>query len=529
MYYRKAITTLRNSNDSSNLAATLFNAGDEMLKARVDDSAFLYLTEAKIIFENLADSRYIGYFLGNLGILQGYKGNFSQADRDIKEAIRILEANEDYYPVCDYLLALADIYKEKNQITEAINYANRSLKLGQQFNLVEQIANASNKLSMLYEVKGDADQSLQYYKLYVQYRDSLNNLPGYKKMADLRTDFEVSQIQNRVNLLTRQKNDQKKLLLASSVIGAMAIIIVLIMVRNTKHKKKAYSILATQKQETDTERAKAENALTELRKTQKQLIHAEKMASMGELTAGIAHEIQNPLNFVNNFSEINKELSEEIANEVEKGNLEEIKLIAIDIKENSEKISLHGKRADAIVKGMLQHSRSSAGSKEPTDINALADEYLRLAYHGLRAKDKSFNAKLITDFDKSIGKIEVVPQDMGRVFLNLITNAFYACNQKLQSTVANDEANQNYEPEVSISTKKLNNQIEISVKDNANGIPQNVIDKVFQPFFTTKPTGEGTGLGLSLAYDIVKTHGGELNVETKKGEGTTFTVLIPAN
>ena len=268
-----------------------------------------------------------------------------------------------------------------------------------------------------------------------------------------------------------------------------------------------------------------EKAYTNLKTTQSQLIQAEKMASLGELTAGIAHEIQNPLNFVNNFSEINRELIQEMKDEIENGNLDEVKKIADDISANEQKISHHGKRADAIVKGMLQHSRSSSGLKEPTDINALADEYMRLSYHGLRAKDKSFNATLKTDFDNSIGTIQIVPQDMGRVILNLITNAFYAVNQKKALAIS---AGEKFEPTVTVSTRNTGESILISVKDNGNGIPQRILDKIFQPFFTTKPTGEGTGLGLSLSYDIVKAHGGELEVETKEGEGSIFLISIPA-
>jgi len=271
--------------------------------------------------------------------------------------------------------------------------------------------------------------------------------------------------------------------------------------------------------------AELKQSIEELKATQSQLIQSEKMASLGELTAGIAHEIQNPLNFVNNFSEVSNELIDEMNTELNKGDIEEAKAISNDIKQNLEKISHHGKRADAIVKGMLQHSRSSSGVKEPTDINKLADEYLRLAYHGLRAKDKSFNATLKTDFDESIGKINIIPQDMGRVILNLITNAFYVVDEKKKASASS--AGQPYEPTVSVSTKKINDNVEIIVADNGNGIPQKVLDKIFQPFFTTKPTGQGTGLGLSLSYDIVKAHGGELKVETREGEGSTFIIQLP--
>jgi two-component system NtrC family sensor kinase len=273
-----------------------------------------------------------------------------------------------------------------------------------------------------------------------------------------------------------------------------------------------------------------EKAYTELKATQAQLIQSEKMASLGELTAGIAHEIQNPLNFVNNFSEVNKELIDEMEKEFVSGNKEDGIAIASDIKQNLDKVIHHGKRADAIVKGMLQHSRSSSGVKELTDINALADEYLRLSYHGLRAKDKSFNATMQTDFDKNIGLINIIPQDIGRVLLNLYNNAFYAVTEKKNASTSSAE--QQYEPTVSVSTKKISSKsdsyrIEIRVKDNGTGIPQKVLGKIYQPFFTTKPTGQGTGLGLSLSYDIIKAHGGEIKVETKEGEGAKFIILLP--
>ena len=263
-------------------------------------------------------------------------------------------------------------------------------------------------------------------------------------------------------------------------------------------------------------------AHTSLKATQSQLIQSEKMASLGELTAGIAHEIKNPLNFVNNFSEVNKELLVELNEEIQKGNFDEVKALAKDVTDNEEKIIFHGKRADAIVKGMLQHSRSSSGVKEPTDINALADEYLRLAYHGLRAKDKSFNAKFETAFDGKLVKVNVIPQDIGRVVLNLITNAFYAVNERKKLD------QKDYEPTVTVTTKKEADKVLVSVTDNGNGIPKKVLDKIFQPFFTTKPTGQGTGLGLSLSYDIVKAHRGEISVKSKVGEGSTFTIALPA-
>jgi signal transduction histidine kinase len=269
------------------------------------------------------------------------------------------------------------------------------------------------------------------------------------------------------------------------------------------------------------EKKRTEDAMAELKATQTQLVQREKMASLGEVTAGIAHEIQNPLNFVNNFSDVNKELLEELKQEVDNGNVDDAKAIADDIIRNEEKINHHGKRADAIVKGMLQHSRTNTGQKELIDINKLTDEYMRLSYFGMRAKDKSFNAEIRTDFDERIGNVNVVPQDIGRALLNIFNNAFYVVNEKTKLT-AND-----YQPTAEVKTRRVNDKVEIIVCDNGNGIPQNIVDKIFQPFFTTKPTGQGTGLGLSLAYDIIKAHGGEIKVESKENKGTTFIIQLP--
>jgi two-component system, NtrC family, sensor kinase len=298
------------------------------------------------------------------------------------------------------------------------------------------------------------------------------------------------------------------------------LLIGIVLLRSNSKSKKANAMLQAQKN-------KVEITLSELKATQAQLIQSEKMASLGELTAGIAHEIQNPLNFVNNFSDVNQELLVEMKDEMKKGNIEEADLIVNDVIENEQKINHHGKRADAIVKGMLQHSRKSSGQKEPTDINALAGEYLRLSYHGLRAKDKSFNATMKIDFDETSGKINVIPQDIGRVLLNLFNNAFYAVSEKQKAEGGKQNAESKYEPTVSAATKKIDGRIFISVKDNGNGIPQKILDKIFQPFFTTKPTGEGTGLGLSLVYDIIKAHGGTLKVESKENEGSEFIIQLP--
>jgi signal transduction histidine kinase len=289
-------------------------------------------------------------------------------------------------------------------------------------------------------------------------------------------------------------------------------LVALILYRNNLQKQKANKVL--------------ENTLTELKSTQTQLVQREKMASLGELTAGIAHEIQNPLNFVNNFSDVNREMLEELKAESAKPKAEQDEQLEAELINNlinnEQKISHHGKRADSIVKGMLEHSRVGTGEKQPTDLNALADEYLRLAYHGLRAKDKDFNAELVTNFDAGLPKANVAPQDISRVLLNLFNNAFYAVNQKKKTAGAD------YKAEVTVTTSSEKGNIVIKVKDNGNGIPDSIKDKIMQPFFTTKPTGEGTGLGLSLSYDIVvKGHGGSISIDTKEGEYSEFIIALP--
>jgi signal transduction histidine kinase len=355
-------------------------------------------------------------------------------------------------------------------------------------------------------LRNQLDSAYKYLALTQRTNDSINqakivSLAEFQKL----TLNEQRRLQNVEKERVVYQNKVRTYFLLGGI--GVLLLLAIIFYRNNRQKHKA--------------KIKIEQAYDNLKATQQQLIQSEKMASLGELTAGIAHEIQNPLNFVNNFSEVNNELIEEVKSQKSKLKSEELDEFLNDIFLNNEKINHHGKRADAIVKGMLQHSRASNGQKQMTDINGLADEYLRLAYHGLKAKDKSFDANLKTDFDNRIGKINIIPQDIGRVVLNLINNAFYAVDEKKR------QIGDGYKPTVSVSTKKTNGKVEIKVSDNGNGIPQKVLDKIFQPFFTTKPTGQGTGLGLSLAYDIVKAHGGEIKAETKEGDGSEFIISLP--
>ncbi|HET7003025.1 MAG TPA: ATP-binding protein, partial [Puia sp.] len=349
-------------------------------------------------------------------------------------------------------------------------------------------------------------------------RDSLFNRE--KTTAFQNLVYKEQEKQKEIQASKLQYQNQLKLNASLGILFTVLVIAV-ILFRNNRQRKKAFALLQKQKEQTDLQKTKVEQTLEELKVTQSQLVHSEKMASLGELTAGIAHEIQNPLNFVNNFSDINKELLVEMNEEISKQNFHEVTVLSKDVKENEEKINYHGKRAGAIVKGMLQHSQMSTGQKEPTDLNALASEYLRLAYYGLRSKDKSSDILRKTDFDPSVGIIHIVSQDIGRVLLNLYNNAFYALAEKKRQHPTD------FEPVISVSTKKTDGKIEISVKDNGNGIPQKVLNKIFQPFFTTKPAGQGTGLGLSLSYDVIKAHGGNIKVDTREGEFTEFVIQIP--
>jgi signal transduction histidine kinase len=473
------------------------------------DSAYTYLLQ--YYDATLHNKFWHPVALYNLGDCLFRKGDHETSFNYVRESIAGATVNGDYLTEADACATISGFFKTTQETDSAIYYANKGLTAANSIAYGLGIYKNSKLLAEEYE-QLNVKEALHYRKIY----DSVNESTyGAKKVQALQKT--IAEEQHRQQQIQEEQFEKESRLKQYGFIAGLAImfLIAFFLYRNNLQKKKANALLQQQKE-------KVESTLTELKSTQSQLIQSEKMASLGELTAGIAHEIQNPLNFVNNFSEVNKELLAEMKDEIDKGNIEEVKAIANDVIENEEKINHHGKRADSIVKGMLQHSRSSSGVKEPTDINALSDEYLRLSYHGLRAKDKIFNAAMETDFDNNIDKINVVPQDIGRVILNLITNAFYAVTEKKKLNI------ENYEPTVSVSTKKINNIIQLTVKDNGNGIPQKVLDKIFQPFFTTKPTGEGTGLGLSLSYDIIKAHGGEIKVETKEGEGSEFIIKLPA-
>jgi len=503
--YREAEKYAKAAGNSGMIAYITFHMGIAYMNEGKLDSALLFIKKAISTFSDLKDQTGLGRAMKFLGDTYERMGNFDLAANTILQALAHLKKTNDYVHIALAYISLNRIYTDLKKNDSALYYAKESLKIFEKRKDPVGKKDAYNLLASYFDHMGRTDSATAYLKFAKSLSDSLSQEERKNLLAfqDVVVDEQV-----KLEQLEKEKIETKSKVRTNSLIGGLIILslIGLILYRNNQKEKKAKMVL--------------EKTLRELKSTQSQLIQSEKMASLGELTAGIAHEIQNPLNFVNNFSEVNKELLSELKDEIDKGNMDEIKAIANSVIDNEEKINQHGKRADAIVKGMLQHSRTSNGQKELTDINVLADEYLRLAFHGLRAKDKSFNARFETDFDPLIGKINIVPQEIGRVILNLINNAFYAVSEKKR------KAADGYEPVVTLSTGKNKGRLEIKVKDNGNGIPQKVLDKIFQPFFTTKPTGQGTGLGLSLSYDIVKAHGGEIKIETKEGEGSEFMITL---
>ena len=512
---REAITRLESARDTLNLAGLYPDIGDSYLKLNKFDSALFYQQKSLYYYSKLPfDARkFEGSTYTSIGTIYEKMGNTDLARENYQKAIQVSEQHDNARHTGNACLQLANLYQSSKEADSVFLYAKKALEAFTLGGYEKEKAIAYRMISDYYWDQKNTDSSITYLRLATLLNDSLGSIER-KRLQE----FQVAGFNQQLEL---QQQEQKRIekegnLKTIAIVALIAVFstIGFLLYRNNRQKQKANQTLQEKN-------SQIEQTLSDLKATQKQLIQSEKMASLGELTAGIAHEIQNPLNFVNNFSDVNNELIDEANQELDKGNINEAKTILNDLKENQQKINHHGKRADAIVKGMLQHSRTSSGQKELTDINALCDEYLRLAYHGLRAKDKSFNATIKTDFDESIGNIKIVSHDIGRVVLNLINNAFYAVNERIR------QDSKAYDPTVTISTKKWGDKVLISIMDNGNGIPEKIKDKIFQPFFTTKPTGQGTGLGLSLAHDIVKAHGGELNVETKQNEGSEFRILLP--
>ncbi len=463
---------------------------------------------------------------------------FARKSLDINKATNYQRSLGDSYSI------LSNLFGQQNVKDSSLYYAKKAFETAKITDLRGALLRSYIRLYSANQLYNRTDSALKYAQLSYALNDSLKNV-----RIDNLTKFQQFSFNEQLRL---KKLDEEKTAYANNLklLGLLAVLfgilaVALFLYRNNRQKQIANTVLQEQKN-------KVESTLQELKSTQSQLIQSEKMASLGELTAGIAHEIQNPLNFVNNFSELSVDLVKDLKEEIEKSPLtpdggilisskdkEYIEELFGDLSQNQSKINHHGKRASDIVKGMLEHSRTSTGQKEPTDINALCGDYLRLAYQGQKAKNKDFNATMETHFDPNLPKVEVIPQDIGRVLLNLMTNAFYAVNERnedIERAVSPSGAGgkggqpqvHDYIPTVSITTElTANSQLLIAVKDNGNGISDTIKDKIFQPFFTTKPTGQGTGLGLSLSYDIVNAHGGTLEVESVEGEGSIFIIQLP--
>ena len=530
-HYRKARDIATKNNDLRNMAYTESGLAIAYLDKEMVDSAQMLIERGLAIHEQVENKINESYLLWIQGNILMRAGEYDKAFASYAAGRRSAEETNNLNGLVINNMGLSAYFQKINEKDSSLYYANRAYEGRdmQDFQALSfDVTLAVENMYTVFEMRNEPDSMLKYLQLAKAARDSLNlrridNLLNFQQVLMQQQATQQEQEKQRVIQQTRNR------IIAMLLLLTIVIVVAIILYRSYKHKQRANIELA--------------NTLENLKNTQSQLIHAEKMASLGELTAGIAHEIQNPLNFVNNFSEVSIEMIDEVqqgdssVEKIHEFSLREFSLqpnvfnTLTDIRQNLDKIHHHGKRAESIVRGMLQHSRGSSSLKEPTDINALADEYLRLAYHGLRAKDKSFNATFVTDFDDTIPQIEIIPQDMGRVLLNLINNAFFAVTEKNLSGFKNlTGSSETYTPTVTVTTKNLGDRIMITVEDNGTGIPDEIKGKVFQPFFTTKPTGQGTGLGLSIAYEIVTNgHSGTMHVESEKNQFTRFVMQIPTN
>ena len=524
-YYFKALPYLLRVQDSEATGILYTNIGEVYVTKRDFDKADDYYNKA---IQILGISSNTAYAYNDIGKLYQQKQVYDSAGFYFDKAYTIAHQINSPLDELQSLIGKGQLQVAVGKMREAIKIFNEALDIGKSLQSTPELKEAYEGLSAAYKALGDYENAFLSQSSLNELYNTVNERKLSFNTASLEYTMDL-QKQSRTIAKLQQENKEQGMDLenekfarnvAFSVLGVLLIVTFILLI-NINQRKRLNRLLSIQKRQIEIQKTNVENALTELKATQSQLIHAEKMASLGELTAGIAHEIQNPLNFVNNFSELNKELLVELEQALAADNKGEVLALANDVKENEQKIMHHGRRAESIVKGMLQHSRANTGKRELTDVNALIDESVRLSYHGLRAKDKTFNAKIVTEFDDNVGKLNIVPQDISRVLLNLISNALYAVNERKK------QLNGTFDPIVSVSTVKENDGINILVKDNGTGIPQNITDKIFQPFFTTKPTGQGTGLGLSLSYDIIKAHGGVIKVESKEGEGSEFNIKLP--
>ena len=525
-YYKKAYQIAKSWNDVLNIVFSNTGMAIAFIEENKLDSASNRINEAMSYPPNLynyEEYSTVAYINGRVNFRIA---NYAVAKKYFLEGIEDARSKNSKIGLAINYMELSKTYTKFGLRDSSYFYAIESLNLLKDLKEIQilniDLATGYENIYQHFQQFEQPDSAFKYLQLANIERaafseNKINNLALFQQTL-LKRQLQLKNLEkDKLEMQTKNK------MYILWIILIVVLIFGAILYYSYRQKHKANTLLSLQKEEIQT-------ALIQLKSTQSQLIQSEKMASLGELTAGIAHEIQNPLNFVNNFSELNSEMIDEQLEEIERGDFEEVKVLALNIKENEYKITHHGKRADAIVKGMLAHSRSGKGEKALTDLNALAEEYLKLSYHGIRAKDKRFNADFKLELDPNLPKVAVVSQDIGRVLLNLINNAFYACSERNSSakneSLLQAQPDSDFKPLVTVSTKKTERGIEVSVSDNGNGIPDAIKDKIFQPFFTTKPTGQGTGLGLSLSYDIVKAHGGELKVDSKEGTGSKFTIVL---
>ncbi|MFD2200559.1 tetratricopeptide repeat protein [Shivajiella indica] len=544
--YKKALAVFEEIDYETGVSTVAMNIGEIYFLEFNYDSALHYHEVALELCDGTIDATFP---LTQMGEIYGTMGEYEKALSYHQRAMDIAENLDAKFELTQSLIGLAKTLKRQGQFQPAIRTLERAKVLAEEIDAKPELKDAYEGLSELFALVGDFKTAYNNEINAKSVKEEIAKSSTDDMIRKLQFEFELSQKEAEIELLqkdTELKNAavfNQRIIIFTSLGGLLLFIIISIFLfRNNLNKQKANKLLQTQKEEIHAQREKVEFALNQLKSTQAQLIQSEKMASLGELTAGIAHEIKNPLNFVNNFSEVSYDLLLEIqelrnkkqsltqTNGYVKSEEDELEdELLNDIKTNLEKITRHGRRADGIVQGMLEHSKFNMGDKESTDLNKLSNEFLNLTHHGFKVKNKGCEIKLITEFDSSLPKVDVVRQEIGRVFLNIFNNAFYVLKDL---SAKKSRSNEDYQPTLTLTTSgyttlKGGKGVKISIADNGPGIPDSIKDKIFQPFFTTKPTGEGTGLGLSLSYDIITAHGGELSVESKEGEGTVFVIKLP--
>jgi signal transduction histidine kinase len=518
--YLRALDLVKEIRDTVGICVTTQNLGSVYRLTKEYDKAKQYLNES------LQWVRHLNYpemfFLASIELAQTYADtdSLNKAIELFSAVIGSANAQKDDLSVSQAYLGKAKALLKSGQPKAALPFADSGLQKALRIGQNKQVKEGYYLLADIYEALGYFDRSLANFKQYKIYADSLNNIESERAVAVMEAEYAYS----KKELQFQRKSLQQKWIIFSALAGMLSMgVIIFVINRNRRATNISNQTLRAKNAEIENQKLKLQEALTNLKETQNQLIQAEKMASLGEITAGIAHEIQNPLNFINNFSGVTKELLDETVEELKAGNTTVFDELIEDIKGNLDKIEHHGKRADGIVKSMLYHSRTTVGKKEPILINEICDEYLNLAYHGMRAKDKTFYSKIEKEFDVNAGKMEVIPQDLGRVLLNILNNAFFAVNERKATEGAI------FLPVIALRTEKKVGYVKIIIEDNGKGIPDEIKSKIFQPFFTTKPTGSGTGLGLSISYDIItKLHNGFIDIESVPNEYTRFIISLPA-